>query len=92
MLIQTKKEVVETMEIKVPAWYNDANDWYFITENKVIQLRDDQITVWKSDSLFFDNHINCALKGIAITEEEFLEKYNQIIESFNLIVNNTVAA
>ncbi len=91
MLLEFEKKVIETLEIESPSWYKNGYDYYFIGEDKVILVRMNQITMWELSNRFFNDHVAEAVKGDNISESEFMDKYEEVICSFNTLVKPSLA-
>ena len=86
MLLTVKKQVEETVELKVPAYYKDYLDnYHYINEaGELVSVRQRSITSWlPNDGKFYTDAIASLLKeGKPCTQEEFDKAYMDVIEKF----------
>lgn len=72
MLITVNKQVEETVEVSLPAYFKDMFGHFCINiDETVIQIYPAQITVWKARSAGAKDAIYTAVKTTPITHEEF---------------------
>lgn len=92
MLVQIKKqtqiETVETVELKLPAFFKDYNTYYMIQENSVVEVyyTDEWafVSVHKNNGNLFSGKVREAIKHEPISKTEFyfiLDHAYQIHES-----------
>ncbi len=90
MLVAIEKKITEKelVEIEPPAYFEHRKDFYCINEDSLMQIRDDQITIWRRGNIYFDSHLREAIGYHQITETEFMIEYERIINSFHLITKS----
>lgn len=94
MKLTIEKTVTEEIEIAVPCYRKKGGDYYHVTDAAVLNVRDNQITLWQNYSFndtAYKGHVKMAFSGSEITEHEFEEKYNEVIASFKINNPLTVA-
>lgn len=86
MKIITKKQIEETMEIKVPACYEKWGTYYKLTENGLSCAFEKGIyTVTPEESNFSEEVVKLVSKGKEISESEFNEFFANTIENIGLM-------
>ena len=94
MKLSIEKTVTEEIEIAVPCYRKRNGDYFHITEQRVLNVRDNQITHWQKDGygdITYKSQVKQAFAGTEITEAEFEEKYNEVVASFRVNNSLTVA-
>lgn len=78
MLITVNKQVEETVEVSLPAYFKDMFGHFCINiDESVIQIYAAQITVWKARSAGAKDAILSIVKGTPISQEEFEQAYDE---------------
>jgi hypothetical protein len=90
MILEVEKTVKEQIEIQTPCWRKNGGDYYYVGENAVLLVRDLQITIWSRHSAsgrFYNDYARQAFDGTGIAEQEFTDKYNEVVASFASIIH-----
>lgn len=78
MLITVNKQVEETVEVSLPAYFKDLFGHFCINKDEsVVQVYPAQLTVWRAKSAGAKDAIHTAVKTTPITHEEFECAYRQ---------------
>lgn len=86
MLINISKNVVQSIEIKVPAFYKDAFgiDYSMINDKGVlIRVFKKSITATFPGDDYYEMNISSAIKGTQITELEFMHRFEETEKIIN---------
>jgi hypothetical protein len=93
MLIEIKKQVTETMEVKTPCFYKSFLGYYFINENGVlVAVKKHMIYVWdQSYGNIYTQAIEEILRdGEPCERSEFEAAYNGALLYFQAAVDGVV--
>ena len=86
MLFELKKTEVNTVEVKLPAYFKSKYRFYMINENQdLISCSDQSIFLTPCKKLFWESNVTEALLETPSTKEEFRE-------AFELVTKNVFAA
>jgi hypothetical protein len=81
MLIEIKKEVIETIELKVPGYYKDNYVFHFINEAGVItSVREKMISHVLPDTFYYQKDLSELSQKEPSTKEEFEKAWDATLD------------
>lgn len=90
MLLKVKKQVVETVEFKTPAYYKDfIGDLFYVNEaGPLVKVNPRMILTWApEDGSYYDDTIEELLRrGEPCTKEEFDKAYAEVVSKLDKAV------
>lgn len=96
MLITIKKVIEESIELKLPAFSHPefSSSYFKVSENGTIILLNQSsdgccISTWMKNNMFYDAHLNDAIKANPIAPEEFYAIWDKAIQHLETEVLHT---
>lgn len=83
MILEVEKKTKEQLVIDTPSFYKSCDVYYFITDQKILMVSHNQITIWESCSAWFGEYAGKAIAGERICEAEFQLVYAKVAGSFD---------
>lgn len=93
MKITATKLITEEADLPTPAWFKSGIKYFFITEETIIEVMDSMVSRWDNKPFLngFKDRALDASTGEPITREEFEQKYNEVVRSFDMVVTGEIA-
>ena len=86
--IKVRKEVEETINIDLPAYFKDGINQYKVDEDAIIQVGQKFLFATLKDGIFYNSDFDKAVKYEPSTDAAFTNAFNACMSIINPLVNN----